>query len=851
MPSLTKPELPSEIAAASGQLGIRSSPLFYTLDGIAVTNAKNILALSTGRPNGVLNIVSVPAAEEKRLNYAKSIFGNWKWLNEVALRHEALIQRRWSKKSPNKRRKLLLDVWSSIPLHHRPDFYHLSKFVNNDDRLVDTDAIRAACLWPHLNLEDLAKPEPLLLMFNSRARNCPDRFVNTDFDACRIGLSSLLAVPDYWLSDVSFLMQFIHRDTPETYGEIFQCSHNKHDNQDVCENPKECSEGVPVGHGLHLLHIQDWLYKFLVQCCKAILHDIPADDLISSKFPISPEPPLPSSVDQAPSMDVLSMTILEAPYRLPAEIEFTRLETVIAARLAAARDHVWSMREDPGYFSQALSEWKEHRHFYVPDLKGRPHMALLTLSDASMWDHTIHYCVGEALGTVEMWNTLLQKVSKLRSLMTCEDNSECDFCADCEARVSSDVLDTLIALDMDIDCFLKYFIQRTCEGFYSSPVMRPVTYREEIKGDPHRFNLRFRKPPQPGTAVHKLQYILDYICARDKIGPLDLGRKVFLDELEIFLKKEPEAKKLFSPWTSSHLADVYLFAQCSEQLRLFLLSQVYGGQYIQTKVDSFEKDELKRYPTLARLQNYAWCHGLSSSGTPTNNQIRYPINKPRSKKNTEIMIMAEEQLDTFWQDLQRSLTTKGIMTPLLAGILSQPGVQRTKPWVEPEHTPSHVVNNHFESSFVVPGVAEVTNLRSEISHPTRVKPKTRGVSDESYETVDQGTDTELTETPECRFKLSSRALNVFKTLLYDDSGDTQQGRIPWKDFLFAMTSMGFASEKIFGSAWHFQPTDETMHRSIQFHEPHPTPQLSYVVAKRYGRRLNRAFGWTGDMFELA
>ncbi|KAI0004829.1 hypothetical protein F4779DRAFT_61085 [Xylariaceae sp. FL0662B] len=118
MPSLTKPELPSEIAAASGQLGIRSSPLFYTLDGIAVTNAKNILALSTGRPSGVLNIVSVPTAEEKRLDCAKSIFSNWKWLNEVALRHEALIQRRWSKKSPNKRRKLLLDIWSSIPPHH-------------------------------------------------------------------------------------------------------------------------------------------------------------------------------------------------------------------------------------------------------------------------------------------------------------------------------------------------------------------------------------------------------------------------------------------------------------------------------------------------------------------------------------------------------------------------------------------------------------------------------------------------------------------------------------------------------------------------------------------------------------
>lgn len=46
------------------------------------------------------------------------------------------------------------------------------------------------------------------------------------------------------------------------------------------------------------------------------------------------------------------------------------------------------------------------------------------------------------------------------------------------------------------------------------------------------------------------------------------------------------------------------------------------------------------------------------------------------------------------------------------------------------------------------------------------------------------------------------------------------GEIKWTYFLHAMTSAGFAPEKLHGSVWHFSPTWVELKRSINFHVPH-------------------------------
>jgi hypothetical protein len=100
--------------------------------------------------------------------------------------------------------------------------------------------------------------------------------------------------------------------------------------------------------------------------------------------------------------------------------------------------------------------------------------------------------------------------------------------------------------------------------------------------------------------------------------------------------------------------------------------------------------------------------------------------------------------------------------------------------------------------------------------------------------------------------LPKRAYKVFTTVFHNPSKEGQPGEIPWTDFLHAMRAMGFAPEKLYGSVWQFTPANQSMNigRSIQFHEPHPEKKIPYRQAKRIGRRLNRAFGWSGEMFVL-
>jgi hypothetical protein len=67
-----------------------------------------------------------------------------------------------------------------------------------------------------------------------------------------------------------------------------------------------------------------------------------------------------------------------------------------------------------------------------------------------------------------------------------------------------------------------------------------------------------------------------------------------------------------------------------------------------------------------------------------------------------------------------------------------------------------------------------------------------------------------------------------------------------------MTRVGFAVEKLQGSAWQFTPSvDSNAERNISFHEPHPESDVPYVMAKRFGRRLGRVYGWSTDTFKLA
>jgi hypothetical protein len=101
------------------------------------------------------------------------------------------------------------------------------------------------------------------------------------------------------------------------------------------------------------------------------MHDIPPNKLIADEYPVQSRPELPvQTVDGFASLSIMQS---EAPYRPPASMDMDKLEALLAAKVSAAEDHFLGIREDPGYFADAVLVFKEHRLELVKDTNGCPH----------------------------------------------------------------------------------------------------------------------------------------------------------------------------------------------------------------------------------------------------------------------------------------------------------------------------------------------------------------------------------------------------------------------------------------------------------------------------------------------
>ena len=183
---------------------------------------------------------------------------------------------------------------------------------------------------------------------------------------------------------------------------------------------------------------------------------------------------------------------------------------------------------------------------------------------------------------------------------------------------------------------------------------------------------------------------------------------------------------------------------------------------------------------------------------------------------------------------------------------------RTQPWVAPSDD-TKISKGSQTSSVEFTALWEhthevnkqVTGAFAKTALLAKSKSKTKGVAMAQNGEIKASLLTTRPPSPRDVLKVDKRSLKVFRTLLHSRDSPNQPGEIAWRDFLHAMVSTGFGAEKLRSSAWHFTPPPSVAVRSIQFHEPHPGNKLPFEVARHYGRRLNIAFQWTSESFELA
>lgn len=803
--------------------------------GIDWSDPANVMeAMGGGRPE----CPSPAEVREEAKERSSKIFSTYRTLNKILERHEATIQKRWSKKTRSQRLRILLKAWPDMPASHRPDFEAFRK--ESPEQRKSGTKHRGAYMWPYINQEDLSQTKPLPLLLNARGRTPPAAFVGVDYEAMHLGKVSM-AIVAVFLNEYTMVLN--NATSEKDYGELLgwdTCP-------DACDWMHTRKEFLP-GEVLLILEAQERVLIFLVECCQELLHDIPADKLTSDEFPVQPEPRMKSESD-ASGFESLAVLAAEAPYRVPAQLDLGRMESLLGARASAAEDKLWILREDPSYFAQQLLEAKEHQQEMMQDTLGQSHPAARRGREVILWARIIGNVLADAYLPLELFSELHKQVQKLQRLQQkyAEEISPLE-------DLPEEYLGALLK-------FRYYLIQGSNgplghlkSSVVASPPMRKFYVREPSDG---KTEIAVRS--RTGVKLTKVEENLIWLLRtlwEDEDQLFLASQPLVVDELERLIQAEPQAQALISGRVAKLISDISIISQCLRQLDLYHPWALNFDQAFQDRRDEIQQgytqlaEPWRQMFSALEDQNLGRLAKLSD---PSGGKFTYPFGKRRTRENVDALRQAEAKLDDVWASVDRIFAAEPVQLDGTAvqHLLSQPRMlQRTPEWVE---TATAVKDKQVAApdveALVQPFSALFCDPLNTPGDTTQPKTKTKGTPSKPED--------DSTETPEiaqidCQptFPVDARSLKVFRTLFFNPAVTSSPGEVPWNDFLHAMTSTGFKAEKLYGFVWQFSPTKLDVERSIHFHEPHPKGKMTFEVARRFGRRLTRAYGWSGGMFVL-
>ena len=323
----------------------------------------------------------------------------------------------------------------------------------------------------------------------------------------------------------------------------------------------------------------------------------------------------------------------------------------------------------------------------------------------------------------------------------------------------------------------------------------------------------------------------------------------------------PSVKTMLSPYIWSDFSQLSVSSECIQQIRSYQpwATRIENDlELLKPKLMmEFLRFGMKWNPVLHQSRFNSLT--LARLADPSDGKFRYPVTNKPSREKTDDLCLAEENLDTFWVAADafcKKLTGTSFPGLLAHDLTRGRTLRRTALWAEPLQQREQEIVPENITNLLLPDSLRVTNTKSgghNISLPLiKGKIKTRGTDHPaSLADTHQHQTGEVIDSPKTKIKVDKRSYTVFKAFFLSPSVRDVPGEVSWKDFVHAMVQRGFEAEKLHGSAWRFTPALNT-ERAIQFHAPHGAlSKLPLTWARRYGRRLEREYGWTGKMFTLA
>ncbi|KAL9611775.1 MAG: hypothetical protein Q9167_003586 [Letrouitia subvulpina] len=828
--------IPRQTSGFKGHKGFRPSSGWLvramdSMDDIYADPQKLFKAMAGENPNlPVPTFLSFQEAKQKARQYSKDIFASKQALVSLLDRHEETVIKRWTKKTTLQRQKVLRTAFPDIPATHRPDFWALSK--ENPAQIRSQTRYRDYWLLPSLNVEDLSKPRNLLLFLLSRARNPPGVFVISDANSVHIGHVSQAIMPAY-LSGYTMLLAGQH--TQETYGRMISW-----DDDAQAFDMMSKGTGLQPGEGLQVMEIQQRKMQFLQKCLEIILQDLLVGSH-ASKQPTASHDLLARSASERPS---LTQEIEEAPYKVPDVFDVARLRIFVEARRNEAEGHIWSLREDPSYFQGVVMEGSEHRQERILTASGKAHPVL---GQSIFWERVLGNVVVNAYMDFVGWVIALDEIDYLISMQSKHSGH-----TGSNLELPEDFTRALAHFEYFISQLTKGAVSKWKVGMVASPPLRQYYVREPQ--DPNNTRIVVMTKDRSRKKKDHLIWLLEVFLQDEQLHLC--GLENVCDELEREICANRSSQARISPYVASLISEFSLIGELKRQLEL----TTPGPRMVELLEDEEKKAEFSRKTKLlSQVYNVFTDVILADVGTPLN-KFYYPSNKRRTPETTQKMQQAENNLDIFWArvDDYCEKTAGKRLHQILRDVLKERQLQRTSDWVELSDKPQRKnADGELDNASSKLATLELEKRTEKTVTPTllaqeNIKPKTRGTPRVLPSTEAKGIDTVVpTKDVTPIFNVSKRGFKVFTTLFYTPTEEEPPGEIPWSEFLSAMASVGFSIQKLGGSAWVFAPTNDEWKQSIIFHEPHPESRISFQVARRFGRRLWRTYGWSSENFRRA
>jgi hypothetical protein len=603
-------------------------------------------------------------------------------------------------------------------------------------------------LWPQLNLEDLEGTDTLSLLLHSRASNPPDLFIAADQRVSRFRWPAL-PMTTLTIDGCRLIFHYteeLRSDTPD--------HDDDPDREKFSRSPLLC---FPPFHGLLALKLQAQLYPFLLRCCKLLLPQLPPPSLTLASLPETDSegqyvPSKPASMEEG---------LRQAAFGLPDAFQIDYLERVVDAGRSAAEDHVWALRDDPGYFATTLQNIFDHSAAFRCKPGGEPSH---DMKDPSMrqvlWNSSIRVMLHTSIVAFEGWSSILGYVRRVKDLLERQGPR-----SHTGGKSSHELTFAFVSLHMLLAWLAGDVTCRQATSFFKTSPQSNECFRYFTTESEITELMTLRNQPR-----HDILRVLQTLCNMHHQNPSNTRSLLpFMTWIQQQVAGETSSR-LFSGPTVQHIGDTFVLYHCLDMLDIYRpnsdmsveASEIMGKRLTELYNSMFSMQE--RY--FLKIGD-----DIDKLGSPDGERFQYPIGKRIADVTVARLRDSEANLDEFWAAVDACLSSEGVITERLRALLSTRTIHRTperKSPISSNTTSSPKPEAHFLSSYYqdLQQRTEAT-LSQELQPTPRNKGKTKGTAQPVEQPPDiRELDEDRVEQPPTRYPINKKHEKVFQTLFF-------------------------------------------------------------------------------------